>query len=103
MDHLVVRKSVTGIENLAGKLLFYEDTPYIFFDNGIIPEDKIQGMKPVLFDIDRDHFRQKMDALMCYRSQLHTMWENEAEMRQQIEDHLLSDDGKLSLRLWSLT
>lgn len=102
-DHLVVRKSVTGIESLAGKLLFYEDIPYIFFDNGIIPEDKIQGMKPVLFDIDRDHFQQKMDALMCYRSQLHTMWENEAEMRQQIEDHLLSDDGKLSLRLWSLT
>lgn len=102
VDHLVVRKAVTGIENLAGKLLFFEDIPYIFFNNGIIAEDKIQGMKPVLFDIDRSHFLKKMDALMCYGSQLHTMWKTEAEMRQQIEDHLRSEDGKFSVRLWTL-
>lgn len=103
VDHLVVRKAVTGIENITGRLLFYEDIPYIFFVNGIVPEDKIQGMKPVLFDIDRDHFRQKMNALMCYRSQIHVFWKTEAEMRQQMEDHLRSEDGKLSLRLWKLT
>ena len=101
-DHLVVRKVVTGIDSLKRRLLFYEDIPYIFFDNGNIPEDKIHGMKPILFDIDRRHLSKKLDALMCYRSQLHTMWKTEDEMRQQLEDHLRLEDGGLSLRLWSL-
>ncbi|MEH2368604.1 PIG-L deacetylase family protein [Nostoc sp.] len=82
IDHLLLRKAVEYIVDSAtdtnlSKLNYYEDLPYACWDIEKNLQASIdKDMCPVLHIMNENSWRAKINAILCYKSQLNALWTN---------------------------
>jgi len=84
------------------KVYFYEDVPYALKGRRVIV-DALQGFgQPLLrvnYAIDSDALAAKIKASACYKSQLSSFWQDDAEMQTVFETFNRENDGENYWRL----
>lgn len=94
-DHLIISSAMRSIsKKISCRVLFYEEVPYICYEDEIIPKEKVRGMKRIPIVVSNNHWEKKLNAVLCYRSQLHIMWKNADIMVSQLYRHLNGSSDK---------
>jgi LmbE family N-acetylglucosaminyl deacetylase len=107
-DHMLIRHVFDNIDAHAipkDKIFFYEEIPYIC-DMKKDERQKVfagTSLHPMLIPLTKEAWVAKNEAILCYKSQLHGLWENESERMAQLEEVSMQYTGDHSLRLWAYT
>lgn len=102
-DHLLLNKVMQSIDALNNnKILYYQDIPYICYMNEINKKITISGMKPVIVEISESEWQLKVQAILCYRSQLHVLWRNENELLKQLRAVSKMYGFNHAIRFWEM-
>lgn len=107
IDHRIVRRAAEELmgQKAGNKLFLYEDIPYVCkdFDKDWI-YDLANGYRAVLYEINEEEWRVKMQAVNCYESQLYMLWDTPEQMRFQLENMSVkyAEKGNRSIRFWTL-
>jgi LmbE family N-acetylglucosaminyl deacetylase len=96
VDHVLVRRAV---ELLRRPLLYTADIPYLFNSPNDLPP-RIVGMKATAQPISEDAVTAWQNAVMQYTSQISSLFDSLADMREKIKQYAVENNG---VRLWSPT
>ena len=100
-DHLAVNTAMRLVEDRElCKVLYYEEVPYICYENEELHEEPIHDMRPVFISLTEQNWIQKKNAVSFYASQLHIMWKNEETRNAQLRFHVYKGRHNPMLRLW---
>ena len=94
VDHQLVRQAA---DTLSQPLSIYADFPYIVNNGHLIAYRLPAGAKSQQYQLSDGELAAWQSAVACYTSQLSTFWNNEAEMRQAVQDYVGQNGG---LQLW---
>jgi hypothetical protein len=95
VDHLLVR---TALESLRRPLQYAADIPYLF----LAPlefERTTAGLKAALHPVSGDGMKAWEEGVLCYRSQLSSLFDSPDAMMASIARYAQEQGG---IRLWSL-
>lgn len=93
VDHLLVRQAV---EKLNRPLLYSADIPYLFWDSEqLLP--LVEGMKELKYSITEAGLEVWVEAVLAYKSQISTLFENKDDVHKKIFGHF---KGKNGFSLW---
>jgi len=98
IDHQIV---AAAARKLRRPLLWYEDVPYVLFDNCLGWEDELAPTDPMACRVIAEHWRAKLDAIDCYASQHSILWHDATRWRQDLTAYAISlGDGVPAERYW---
>ena len=93
VDHVLVRRAV---DLLGRPVLYYADVPYLFKS----PEElapHTAGMKSNVYAVGEAGLKSWVEAVDAHASQISSLFESQAAMREQIRQYWLENGG---IRLW---
>lgn len=99
VDHRILARAGTIAHALGLRTAFYED----FWYRDRTPWRPVPGTRAVMFRFSADHSRRKIEALAAYRSQIASLYEDDAAMVQAMRraDGLPGEEG-FAERYWLL-
>jgi LmbE family N-acetylglucosaminyl deacetylase len=95
VDHILVRQAA---ERLNRPLWYAADVPYLFKQPGELAP-KVAGMKESLHPITEAGLRAWVEAVLVYKSQLSSIFENPEKIEEDIRSYYFARDG---LPLWKV-
>jgi LmbE family N-acetylglucosaminyl deacetylase len=105
IDHVITSKALTELmdeEYGDNKIYYYEDVPYSYNLMGSQWDiDYMCDLNGKIFDIKDDQWKSKLIGINFYKSQVRSLWKNEAEKIYQL--NTLSYQlayGKRKIRMW---
>jgi LmbE family N-acetylglucosaminyl deacetylase len=99
VDHLLVR---TAAERVCGdQLLYYEDYPYAQEGDKLEKAlgAEIEELQSLVVPVGEAAIHAKIEAILAYRSQMSTFWDDRADLEGQIRAYTETVGGE---RLWSV-
>lgn len=107
VDHQIVRD--TGLALMKQfpqvRVQFYEDYPYVA-EEGTLEKTLAElpfPMKPSVQRLDETNVRAKIDAVLCYKSQISTFWQDTDALETSIRAYMNKvGEGQPAERFWTL-
>lgn len=106
VDHLILRQAVetlcTQILGNIKKINYYEDIPYVCDNRDVRWRTELtKGLEYYSYNISKKQYNIYLDAIFLYKSQMHVLWNNKAQMIRQLTKHYRNGRGKkLTGRFW---
>jgi LmbE family N-acetylglucosaminyl deacetylase len=95
VDHILVRQAA---ERLNRPLWYATDVPYIFWHPDEL-EPKVAGMQEALQPITEAGLEVWLEAVLAYKSQLSTLFENQDKMKEEFRSYYSERSG---ISLWKI-
>lgn len=101
-DHLLTNKIMAeyALGNHSKEVFFYEEVPYLCDMYNENTDIECPSMDPVFIEVAESNWKKKIDAILCYRSQLNVLWENREKMEKELHTISTMHGNGRCLRLW---
>jgi LmbE family N-acetylglucosaminyl deacetylase len=105
VDHQMVRDAVLAVDSLFGRVVFYEDYPYVEQPGGLTRALEAlapEGWMPEVNPLSGEHLAAKINAIGAYRSQISTLFGDEDTMTRRVLDYAggVGPDQEYGERFW---
>jgi LmbE family N-acetylglucosaminyl deacetylase len=106
VDHQIVRSAgeqwlKSQISNIKSQARYYEDYPYAESPEEVQAALRGEALEPELIELDEAALAAKIAAIACYRSQLSTFFQDNAEMAARVRAYAETvGSGRPAERWW---
>lgn len=94
VDH-VITHAAAGF--FSGEVLYYIDVPYCFKSN-LEADATLEGYEPIFFPLNEENAKAWVKAIMCYPSQISSLFKDEQDMTMKIMEYFSQKKGIILLR-----
>ncbi len=92
VDHVILASAGHLLQREGYDVVWYEDFPYA--ERALRPDVlAARGWHAALVPLDEEDVQRKMRAVLCYRSQIPSLFGNERHARRRLLDYMLTTSG----------
>ncbi len=93
VDHVLVASAGRILSTQGIDVVWYEDYPYAERDPRVLRLEA-RGWRPMLVPLSEEEVETKIQALLCYQSQIAFLFGSEREMRRRVIDYMMTVSGR---------
>ena len=93
VDHVLLSMAGHILARSGVDVTWYEDYPYAERDSRVQRLEQ-QGWWPALVPLSQTHVEAKLQAILCYQSQIPSLFGTERHLRRRIIDYMLTVSGR---------